>query len=152
VEILGEMDVEPVPPVAEVFRVLGAGTTWRLLQKTLHTQANGGIPVWDGSRKRTTGGVFFYYARKWCTKAEAQALFGAAAQTAAPATPATPATASSNATALWPLRPRASRRYRATREPPPPGQTRRRNGSVSIITTNAAASDAAPKLASDVSG
>jgi hypothetical protein len=92
VEILGEMDADPVPPVAEVFRVLGAGTTWRLLQKTLHTQATGGLAIWDGSRQRTTGGVFFYYARKWCTKAEAHALFGASApKTAAPATPAAPA-------------------------------------------------------------
>jgi hypothetical protein len=83
-EILGETDAEPVPPVAEVFRVLGAVTVWRLLQKTLHTETQGGLVIWDGSRRRTTGGLFFYYARKWCTKAEAKALFDTTSQTAAP--------------------------------------------------------------------
>lgn len=46
-----------------VVKALGSEPALALLQETLSVEANGGMMLPDGSRRRTPGGVFFFLAR-----------------------------------------------------------------------------------------
>jgi Phosphorylated adapter RNA export protein, RNA-binding domain len=63
--VLGETDQKPLADLAQIATRFGPLATWRLLQKTLDVEARGGMPVPDGSRRRTPGGTFFVLARTW---------------------------------------------------------------------------------------
>jgi hypothetical protein len=74
---LGEQDEAPLAQIKRILLVFGRVKTWRLLQKTVETEANGGLLIRNGSRRRTPGGTFFRLARSWCTSlGEQQRIFG----------------------------------------------------------------------------
>jgi PHAX RNA-binding domain len=80
--VLGETDPPAVDLCGVVFQRLGAFGTWRLLQKTLDVEARGGLWLAKAGRRRTTGGVFFFLAKRWL---HTEVLHGPAPRPAAPA-------------------------------------------------------------------
>jgi RNA recognition motif-containing protein len=58
-EVLGETDPRPRSQIAHIIELKGEEFARQLLTDTLKIQEEGGMDVTDGSRKRTTGGVFF---------------------------------------------------------------------------------------------
>jgi len=73
---LGETEPGPRYQIARVVQVFGVGQALRLLEKTLDLEANGGLMVRNGSRRRTPGGTFFHLARQWCRGNESLRIFG----------------------------------------------------------------------------
>jgi hypothetical protein len=73
--VLGETAPEPQQLATQIFAVLGAFGTWRLLQKTLDLEARGGVLIANKSRRRTPGGTFFWLARQWCQSKREKAAF-----------------------------------------------------------------------------
>jgi hypothetical protein len=63
-EILGETEEQPRILVARVVHFCGPEFAERILNQALEIQQRGGIPVKDGSRLRTVGGVFFLLAKQ----------------------------------------------------------------------------------------
>lgn len=59
-ERLGETEEEPQKSIYQVVKKLGIDEALRYVQKTLEVEEAGGIMLPDQSRRRTTGGVFFY--------------------------------------------------------------------------------------------
>jgi len=90
---LGETEKEPMRVLRRIVRLLGKDQALAFLQKTQETEAQGGMMLPDGSRRRTPGGVFFYLVRSglpkdkrhltWATKTKSQP--GTPKQSAAPA-------------------------------------------------------------------
>ncbi len=62
-EKLGETGVEPCQQIADIIQLCGTAFAQAVLDDTLVVEAQGGMPVRDGSRQRTRGGIFFYVAR-----------------------------------------------------------------------------------------
>ncbi len=60
---LGETEEQARQQFVRTVRTLGRTQSLALLEETLQTEANGGIMLPDGSRRRTAGGVFFFLAR-----------------------------------------------------------------------------------------
>jgi len=85
-EHLGETGPEPLQLLHKVVKKLGSEQALAFLQKTQEIEAQGGLLLSDGSRRRTPGGVFFYLVR---TKAPRPVRFlfwqHKPAQTASPA-------------------------------------------------------------------
>jgi hypothetical protein len=65
-EILGESEQEPLQLIPRIRAVLGPKVVRQFLDKTLQIEANGGLLVRNGSRRRTRGGVFFHIAKCRC--------------------------------------------------------------------------------------
>jgi hypothetical protein len=61
---LNESQPAPLDQIKRIVEVLGSEAAIQLLEKTHQTEAEGGLTIADGSRQRTPGGVFFYYARR----------------------------------------------------------------------------------------
>jgi hypothetical protein len=61
-DALGETEFSPRANIGRIVQALGRTQSRELLSKTLEIEANGGILVPDGSRRRTPGGVFFHLA------------------------------------------------------------------------------------------
>jgi hypothetical protein len=55
---LGETDVHPRRTIARIVTALGQETALALLDQTMQLDAQGGMHFGDGSRRRTTGGIF----------------------------------------------------------------------------------------------
>ncbi len=106
---LGETDSAPRATMWRIVRTIGPERAQAFVAQALEADANGGMLVPDGSRRRTPGGVFFYLVRTQISDEEAVAinvLWRGAAQrrqlgvgakpprrttnTATPAPPATP--------------------------------------------------------------
>jgi hypothetical protein len=62
-ELAAALQEENLELLERVVSVVGIEQAQALLQKTLETEAGGGLLVRNGSRRRTPGGVFFYLAR-----------------------------------------------------------------------------------------
>jgi hypothetical protein len=60
---LGETEAGPRQQLAMVVKQLGPEQALAFLDETLAIEANGGLMLPDGSRRRTPGGVFFYLVR-----------------------------------------------------------------------------------------
>lgn len=60
---LNERHVAPRKTIERVVRLCGAEFAQSLLEEVQEIEANGGMMVKDGSRRRTPGGVFFYLVR-----------------------------------------------------------------------------------------
>jgi hypothetical protein len=90
-ETLHEPNVELI---RKVLAVLGAERVQALFQKTLAIEAQGGLTVQDGSRRRTPGGVFFKTVKEGTTLAERWHIF-----------PRPPASATANGEAPSPATP-----------------------------------------------
>jgi hypothetical protein len=59
---LGETEKIPRAQIVTIVRGLGRTQARRLLQQALDLEANGGMMVLDGSRRRTLGGIYFHLA------------------------------------------------------------------------------------------
>ena len=62
-EHLGETGPEPLQLLHKVVRKLGPEQALAFLKETQEIEAQGGLLLPDGSRRRTPGGVFFYLVR-----------------------------------------------------------------------------------------
>ncbi len=89
----------PIGQIRRVVQRLGADTALAFLQEVQQIEANGGLMLPDGSRRRTPGGVYFHLVRQRVSKKDRSAIFFAPAQrerqsklsqTAAPAADAAP--------------------------------------------------------------
>ncbi len=57
---LGESEAEPLQLLHKVVKKLGLEQALAFLKETQEIEAQGGLLLPDGSRRRTPGGVFFY--------------------------------------------------------------------------------------------
>lgn len=62
-EQLGETEPGPLQFLHKVVKKLGLEQALAFLQETQEIEAQGGLMLPDGSRRRTRGGVFFYLVR-----------------------------------------------------------------------------------------
>src|SRR5215472_3310665 len=62
-ERLGETEAEPLQLLHKVVKKLGPEQALAFLKETQEIEAQGGLLLPDGSRRRTPGGVFFYLVR-----------------------------------------------------------------------------------------
>src|SRR5713226_6427402 len=60
---LGESEAEPLQLLHKVVKKLGPEQALAFLKETQEIEAQGGLLLPDGSRRRTPGGVFFYLVR-----------------------------------------------------------------------------------------
>lgn len=60
---LGETEAEPLHLLKGVIKHCGLDFAQQILKETLEIEAQGGLMVRNGQRRRTTGGVFFYLVR-----------------------------------------------------------------------------------------
>jgi hypothetical protein len=74
-EKLGEQQENPRQTILRSVRVLGIETALALLQKTHETEAAGGLLIPDGSRRRTPGGVYFFFVRQEVPAAQLRQIF-----------------------------------------------------------------------------
>src|SRR5689334_25261864 len=61
--------------LTQVVRTLGMDRTAAILAETLTCEANGGMLIKDGTRRRTPGGVFFQLVKERATPQERRRLF-----------------------------------------------------------------------------
>ena len=67
---LGETEHVPLMHIRRIVQTLGSDRTLQLLAQAQAVEAQGGLMVLDGSRRRTLGGVFFRLVREQTTPAE----------------------------------------------------------------------------------
>ena len=72
---LGETAPLPRRQIAQALATLGEERVRALVTEALAIEAQGGLMLPDGSRRRTLGGVFFQLLRKGVTPAERRAIF-----------------------------------------------------------------------------
>ena len=65
---LGEKDTLPREQIQRIVARLGAQAALALLDETLAREAQGGLMLPDGSRRRTPGGAYFYIVRRRVSK------------------------------------------------------------------------------------
>lgn len=61
---LGETQFKPRRQLTQLVERCGVEFVEKVLKETIEVEANGGVLVENGDRRRTIGGVFFYLARK----------------------------------------------------------------------------------------
>ena len=71
---LGETDSAPRATIWRIVRTLGPERAQAFVAQALEVEANGGMMVPDGSRKRTLGGIFFYLVRTQISDDEAMQI------------------------------------------------------------------------------
>ncbi|NJN65281.1 MAG: hypothetical protein HC884_00495 [Chloroflexaceae bacterium] len=74
-QVLGESEKRPVTTISRITQQFGATFVQQMLEETLQIEAQGGLLLSDGSRRRTPGGVFFYLVRKRISKKDTFYLF-----------------------------------------------------------------------------
>ena len=67
---LGETEPVPLMHIRRIVQTLGPDRALQLLAQAVATEAQGGLMLLDGSRRRTPGGVFFRLVREQTTPAE----------------------------------------------------------------------------------
>ncbi len=88
---LGETEDVPRRMIRRAVQTLGAERARALLAEALAVEAGGGLPLPDGSRRRTPGGVFFHLVRAQAAPAERKAIFPRGRGSRAGGAPAAPA-------------------------------------------------------------
>src|SRR5215471_8436895 len=86
---LGETEVEPLKLLHRVVKKLGPEQALAFLEETQEVEAQGGLLLPDGSRRRTPGGVYFYLVRAKGPK-QVRALFWQQRQKQATTMPSAP--------------------------------------------------------------
>ena len=79
-DALGEAERGPRALLARVVATLGAERARAFLAETLAVEEAGGLPLPDGSRRRTPGGVFFHLVRRGVDREERRQIFPPGAQ------------------------------------------------------------------------
>jgi hypothetical protein len=74
-ERLGERDPMPLAQIRRIVSTIGAERAQAFVDYALEVEANGGMLVPDGSRRRTLGGVFFALVREGVSEAERLVIF-----------------------------------------------------------------------------
>lgn len=74
---LGEGEKKPQRQIRQIVERAGIEFAERLLQETKEIEANGGMTIDSGDRKRTPGGVYFYLARRDLPEDDRDAIFHA---------------------------------------------------------------------------
>ena len=72
---LGETESVPVRQIGRALATLGEERVRALVAAALAVEAQGGLLLPDGSRRRTPGGVFFHLVRRGVTRDERRAIF-----------------------------------------------------------------------------
>ncbi len=72
---LSERDPTPLKQIRRILHTLGPERTQALVTQALEIEANGGMLLPDGSRKRTLGGVFFRLVRDQVSEEERKAIW-----------------------------------------------------------------------------
>ena len=75
-DALGERARTARQQIARIVRVVGAERAGVLFTAAQAVEAGGGLPISNGRRRRTPGGVFFHLVRTGVTDAERVAIFG----------------------------------------------------------------------------
>lgn len=65
--MLGETQPGPLSGITRIIHICGLRFALCMTRRAFELQDAGGVPVPDGSRNRTTGGLFFYLARGYLT-------------------------------------------------------------------------------------
>jgi len=73
--MLGETEPGPIGSIAKIIHICGIRFTLRMVKQAFEIEAAGGMMLPDGSRKRTTGGVFFYRTRNYLSPVMHEYLF-----------------------------------------------------------------------------
>ncbi len=77
-EIAGQLGETEMPALAHIRRIvkrLGPARAEAFVQEARQVEANGGLLVQDGSRRRTVGGVFFRLVRDQVSEADRHAIW-----------------------------------------------------------------------------
>jgi hypothetical protein len=74
-DTLGETESGPVEQIGRTLELLGPERVQKLVEETLKIEAEGGMLVEGGERRRTTGGVFFKLVKGNTTPEERRAIF-----------------------------------------------------------------------------
>jgi hypothetical protein len=72
---LGETEPQPVGTIQRIVQRLGAETALAMLEETQQLEAQGGLMLPDGSRRRTPDGVFFYLVKRRISRKEQLKIF-----------------------------------------------------------------------------
>jgi len=79
---LNETDPAAIGQIERIVERLGAKAVQAFLQETLEIEAQGGIMLCDGSRRRTPGGAFFYLVKGRISRRDRAAIWPHLAQPA----------------------------------------------------------------------
>ncbi len=74
-DALGETEPQPLAQLRAIVVALGDEAAQSLLEETQPVEANGGLLLPDGSRRRTPGGVFFHLAYERLTLEQRKAIY-----------------------------------------------------------------------------
>ena len=74
-ETLGETSLGPSKQIARIVRQQGESFAREALAETQKVEAGGGMPIENGKRRRTPGGVFFYLVRGRLNSAQRREIF-----------------------------------------------------------------------------
>jgi PHAX RNA-binding domain len=72
---LGETEPVPLMHIRRIVQTLGPERALQLLEQAQTVEAQGGLLLLDGSRRRTPGGVFFRLVREQTTPAERRRIW-----------------------------------------------------------------------------
>ena len=86
---LGETEAQPREQIQRIVERLGADSALAVLNETLEREAQGGMMLPDGSRRRTPGGIYFYIIRRRVTKEDWAFINPASQEQTAPRPPVT---------------------------------------------------------------
>lgn len=74
-QIADELNEPNLELIGKIIEVIGTQRVQEFLQKTLAIEAEGGLMLSDGSRRRSAGGVFFYTIRRNIPKDEVRKIW-----------------------------------------------------------------------------
>ena len=74
-ETLGERKVTPIAQIRRIVERLGAKRAIELAQDAIAIQKAGGVLIPNGTRKRTTGGIFFLLCKGQLTAEDIRYVF-----------------------------------------------------------------------------
>lgn len=65
---LGETEEKPMRQLTLIVEALKPKKSLRLLQRTINIEEKGGLTVYNKTRRRSKGGVYFFLAQRWVKK------------------------------------------------------------------------------------
>jgi hypothetical protein len=77
---LGETEEVPLQTIAQVVRVLGQEEALALLAEALKIEAEGGLQIEDGTRRRSPGGVYFKLVKNKASSRQRWTIFNPVSQ------------------------------------------------------------------------
>lgn len=62
---LNETDEKPLAQLDQIIEAVGTKKALKMLVKAFRVEANGGMMIYNNTRRRTIGGVYFFLAQRW---------------------------------------------------------------------------------------